>query len=187
MSLPSATPPSSITVPPARAVAISVVSDTRASTCTFVAGQFAYVQHRIDGGAQHLVTIVVDPKIAKGRDIATYANSLDADPQRWTLRRAKPSDAKLLRRLGVVDVRAQHPTDVAILNGAGEVEEVVNAGAGDPEMIEAALDRVAFGHRRGLDTTVLAVMWSSIVVFFIATIVLGLLVRPPMRREAPHA
>ena len=47
---------------------------------------------------------------------------------------------------------------VAIINPAGQLVEIVDAGGGDPSVVERALNEVAFGRRR--DPALELIAWS---------------------------
>jgi cytochrome oxidase Cu insertion factor (SCO1/SenC/PrrC family) len=133
-----------------RTIAVSFVTQASSSVCSDVSGKFAYLQHHIDPRTEHLVTVMLDRTSADDAALARYAAGLAASADRWTFARSS-NDAAALEPWLRIELNAppstQHAEQVAIIDPSGNLADVVDAQANDPDVIRQALDDVAHGRR----------------------------------------
>jgi hypothetical protein len=133
-----------------RTIAVSFVTDASSSVCRDVSGKFAYLQHRIEPRTEHLVTVMLDRTSANDAALARYAAGLAASAGRWTFARGSNDAVALEPWLGIELDGApstQHAEQIAIIDAAGKLADVVDAHAEEPDAIQQALDDVAHGRR----------------------------------------
>lgn|GEM_PF-6352439 len=129
------------------AVALAfVTTHCRTGRCSLVAGKFARLLASADARHERLVLIAIDPNVDTPAALARYGRLFESD-DRITFVTGDPDTIHALaRRFGVsagggtVDT---HGETVAILDGDGQIADLLNGFDWSPAMLQTALDAVA--------------------------------------------